>query len=326
MANLAGQSEAFSIPFDQHPMCDEKSMIATDALELSVNRIISLLRGRQTGVGFFAVPRTGKTHMMDYFIDHHPEFLGEQIPCVQFLMWSTEGEPKATRRSFYTELLRVLGAVPRNRSTAAEKFGDVISLLVNIVKALNSNRLLLFVDEAQQLRSSELSYLADIFNELRRLNIRLKTVLIGQPTLVQRRAELKRKPEFIQRFMPRLHRMDGVIESSSLQRILRAIDDETEFPEGSTCTYTQFFVPKAYANGFRLQSYTNEIWAELTAAGRTCGIEESTGYTMQTVMEYVAEIMQELAQVDEPDLTLSASLLKALAADAALTQYVNSDS
>lgn len=106
--NLSSESSSGRIPVELHPMCDETSMIATAALEKGCNVILRMLRGRQTGQGIYAVPRTGKTHLIDYFIQLHPDFMGTQVPCFKFKMWSTMGAPPPTKASFYTELLRIL--------------------------------------------------------------------------------------------------------------------------------------------------------------------------------------------------------------------------
>lgn len=80
--NLSSESSSGRIPVELHPMCDETSMIATAALEKGCNVILRMLRGRQTGQGIYAVPRTGKTHLIDYFIQLHPDFMGTQFPVL----------------------------------------------------------------------------------------------------------------------------------------------------------------------------------------------------------------------------------------------------
>ncbi len=311
------------IPYDLHPMSDETSMIATDALEEGVNQIIKLLNGRQTGLGGCAVPRTGKSHMIDYFIQHHPRFLKTTIPCFKFTMWSTEGAPPASKASFHTELLRLLRYPDYTKGTGIEKFGTVIGLLVTEAKRLQESRLLLFIDEAHRLRKAEFGFLVDIFNELRNNGIRQKTVLLGQPELRKKRSQLKGEAQIIQRFIPRLFEMRGVYSPEGLERIVRAIDDETEFPADSGWTYTYYYVPLAYENGFRLQGSNSILWEALEDAARECklGVLE---FTMQTVMEFLTELLLNLSRIDEADLAIDKATVRLLGKEAVEGQVVGS--
>jgi hypothetical protein len=51
-----------------------------------------------------------------------------------------------------------------------------------------------------------------------------------------------------------------------LKKILFAYDHEQYYPEDSVYTFTRFFLPQAYENGFRLTLYTNSIWSALREA------------------------------------------------------------
>lgn len=192
----------------------------------------------------------------------------------------------------------------------------VIDLMVSEARQLNESRALLFIDEAHRLRVAEYGFLIDIFNELRDHGVRLKTVLVGQPDLYKQRNSLKKYPQIRQRFMPRWYAMRGICERDELERILSALDKETEFPRHSGTTYTAFFLPVAYAANFRLSSELGTIWEALQTAATKAHLSSPIEFTMQTIMDYLAELLQELGALDTADLKLDSTLADTLALEA----------
>ncbi|MEO0953154.1 MAG: hypothetical protein AAFY44_17785, partial [Pseudomonadota bacterium] len=159
----------------------------------------------------------------------------------------------------------------------------------------------------------EYGFLMDLYNDLRADSIRLKTVLVGQPSLQSDQKELRGCKQIKARFMPRWLHMRGVYDKDHLDRILRAIDDETEFPENSGCTYTSFFVPNAFEGGFKLRNQLGPLWDALKNARRECNLGESNDFTMQTIMEFLTDVLREIAHTDSPDLVTGDAVLREFA-------------
>lgn len=68
------------------------------------------------------------------------------------------------------------------------------------------------------------------------------------------------------RFLTESIPFDGCATIDDLKMILKSYDDELLFPVDSEYTYTHFFLPMAYSNGFRLQQSASLIWKSLKKA------------------------------------------------------------
>lgn len=53
---------------------------------------------------------------------------------------------------------------------------------------------------------------------------------------------------------------------------LKGYDEHFTYPEGSGCTYTQFFLPRAYAAGFRMSAVASDIYQVMSSFARTSNL------------------------------------------------------
>lgn len=69
--------------------------------------------------------------------------------------------------------------------------------------------------------------------------------------------------QIIARFLSEPLAFDGRTSVEELKEILKEIlktfDEGTEYPEGSGWSYTRFFLPQAFEQGFRLQTYASSF-------------------------------------------------------------------
>lgn len=65
--------------------------------------------------------------------------------------------------------------------------------------------------------------------------------------------------QIIARFLSEPLAFDGRTSVEELKEILKTFDEGTEYPEGSGWSYTRFFLPQAFEQGFRLQTYASSF-------------------------------------------------------------------
>lgn len=119
-----------------------------------------------------------------------------------------------------------------------------------------SGRLVLFVDEAQQLTLVELGWFADLFNGLWKDRLRLVLFLVGSYHLQQWKTELKGKKHahVRSRFFTKEYRLRGLSSLEDYQRCLRRYDvDRSAVPVNQSIT--QYYQPQWFLEGGRLEAH-----------------------------------------------------------------------
>lgn len=94
--------------------------------------------------------------------------------------------------------------------------------------------------------------------------------------------------QIIARFFSEPIKFEGCCGAEELNELLKGFDEYSDFPDGSGCSYTKFFVPLALENKFRLQYYATAIWEELQ---RTAGAAAAEGIPMEHVCLVIERIL-----------------------------------
>jgi hypothetical protein len=110
-----------------------------------------------------------------------------------------------------------------------------------------------FADEAQRLDIIEYEWLRDVHDELERAGIRMITLLVGQPQLLNQKNAFRasKQTQIVSRFMIDEMRFRGIQSVDDLATCLAGYDAAC-YPEASDWTYTRFFFPNAYDDGLRM--------------------------------------------------------------------------
>lgn len=286
------------IPFDQHPLMDEGCCIPTEELEIFCNEVIAFLKSRQPGIVFTGTSRAGKSSAAEFFQRNHRAYLGKEIPIYMMEMWTKGPATQSTENRFFGYVLDALGYELPNSGVAPVKLDRAVKLVISACESLGDKRALFIIDEGQGLGHKEYGYLMDLFNPLRRKGIRFKVLIVGQePAMEKEIGLLSKYPQIKARFHRRVVSFRGLSTKVQLQRILRIVDAETEFPEESGWTFTAFFLPKAYNSGFRLESLCDSMWMQM---GKSLVNEH--GFSMQDSMDVITELLLALAILDKESL------------------------
>jgi hypothetical protein len=106
----------------------------------------------------------------------------------------------------------------------------------------------------------------------------------------------------VARFLGEPIEFHGCTTVVDLEKILREYDEGNVFPDGVDCTYTQFFFPIAFAGGFRLGNYAEEIFRKLSEAAIGVG---TAGVPMEHVALTVEMLLLENRTKDVADFAIA---------------------
>jgi hypothetical protein len=135
-----------------------------------------------------------------------------------------------------------------------------------------SSRLTLLGDEMQRLSQVEYTWLIDLTNDLQEQGVRVTSVFFGQPELRSIRQVLMHthRGDILGRFLARIYPFHGIRSALELHEIMNAYDEPEHFsfPAGSGWCFTRFFLPRAYAAGWRLASCSTDCWEQFPQPSR----------------------------------------------------------
>lgn len=96
----------------------------------------------------------------------------------------------------------------------------------------------------------------------------MTTLGFAHPEILNVRASLKATNQsyLIARFLSEPIPFEGCATQKDLEAILSAYDNILVYPEESSYTFTNFFLPYAFENGFKISSYADDIWQALRKA------------------------------------------------------------
>ena len=305
----------------RHPIEKDTAILPTNAMEEFVNTLLGWLAGRLTGAIVWGNQRVGKTQAIRYVMANGQALLGAPIPISLLSAWDPTHSSLSENR-FFRELLRAIGSHVQGSATASDLRRSAIDVMTDQVRSTKEYRYLLFIDEAQWLAPVQLRYLMDLHNHLKIADIRLITVLVGQPELIDNKLSLRnaRQNHLLGRFMTATHQYTGLCAETEFRRLCRALDSQSEFPVGSGIQYTQYFVPKAYQAGWRLEKQAALIWRTLDQIMKENNVPSCKELPMQAIMALVVWLLQVLSDLDSESLCLERGIVEEAIYRVALVQ------
>lgn len=115
------------------------------------------------------------------------------------------------------------------------------------------NRVLIILDEAQNLSLEKLGGLKKLVDELIEHGLSPFVLLMAQPQILARpkRLQFFQYQDLVDRFFTRMHRFRGVLPGE-IAGVLKFYD-ETQWPSESGISFTAGFVPQLWATGWRME-------------------------------------------------------------------------
>jgi len=272
--------------FSRHPVVTDRAKLPTPAIKGSFQVISSAIIHHFPGACFAADSRFGKSYAIAVLMQTLPH----SFPDLPIYSLNAKRHDRPSERAFYTDILHDCRHGVAESGTASARRTRLLNMWISRAQASNSDRLLLFIDEAQNWDEFYYTFLRDLSNDLGSHDIRMLVVLFAHPSLLVVRTSLlsRERTDLIGRFMMQPMRFRGVASSSDLAEIARCYDDSTisEFPAGSGISYSRFFRPDAYRDGWRLENEVEQCLAAFsTAAGKQSG-------QLQIGMQWVANAVR----------------------------------
>lgn len=273
-------TECRPVSVDEHPMTLKTYIVPTPTIDAMVERVKKLIRLRTPGAIIYGFPRFGKTYSIRYVIST----LRMEFPKSVFISFGCEKKKSPSEDAFFTNLLigaghkHLGGTNPRKRHRLIERIREMVD-------GSGYNRVVFFADEAQRLDVIEYEWLRDVHDALERKGIRMLTLSVGQPQLLNVKSAFRHsgQTQIVLRFMITEMRFDGLRSADDFATCLQAYD-EAEYPLGSNWAYTRFFFPMAWSAGLRLVDQAGQLWSAFHRAHRLADFK----FEMEVPMQYFA--------------------------------------
>lgn len=187
------------VDFEHHPVVQQKYMVPTPSIDEMCSRVKKLIKLRTPGGIIFAHPRFGKTYGVRYVT----RILKEDFPKAVILSFGCQKKKNHSEDAFFSVLLESVYHLGALTGTISKKRSKLNDRIMEMVDKSGYNWFVVFADEAQRLDVIEYEWLRDVHDELERRGIRMITLLVGQPQLLNQKSafRLSKQTQIVSRFM-----------------------------------------------------------------------------------------------------------------------------
>lgn len=200
---------------------------------------------------------------------------------------------------FYRSFEGPTGHSPGRLAVLSEQERVLSSIVISCDDA-QSQRVVLFIDEAQELVYATLKSLKQLMEQLLAKGIHLLVLLLGEPDLANTSASLMKRAgggSLVERFFVTTHYLRG-LRMEDLSMLMQHVD-EARWPENGGPTYTEHFVPTLYRNGWRLVNQAPLLWGAFQREAAGLGLNVVTfealpRYAVRALRFILSELQQDL--------------------------------
>ncbi|MFJ4394583.1 ATP-binding protein [Pseudomonas sp. NPDC089395] len=256
--------------FWNHPLVTKNYVALTPSMPQVLEVVMDSIALHKKSLVFKAFPRMGKTTICKFVVsalDRHPAFKDRPISLVSA---DTNGELKH-RESIVISLAKFLRLPMPARPVIASVRTKVLHEIESQLRNKSGRHWILIIDELQTLSIEDFEHLQYLQNELALHNV--DTTLIGfSQTQIDHKItllELQKRAELIVRFLNEVWDLPCCTDHGWICQTLKGYDNDFTYPPGSDCSYTQFFLPQAYASGFRLAAVAPDIYKVMLESSKT---------------------------------------------------------
>ena len=247
----------------EHPLQSKRYVVTTPQVEALAAHISALIDNRTPGGVVWAPPRTGKSCGLRIVkLEIATNF--PNLPVFMLPAWDYT-VPK--EGPFMEDLLTAAGHAIVKRGKPEDKRDRLVEFMAQVALDSGFGTVFLIVDEAQQLHEKHYKWLMGIHNLLALRSVHLITVLVGQHQLVHQRSAFLRaeKENIVGRFMVKMFEFRGLRSEKEVRRTLEEYDRE-EYPVDSGWSFSRYFMPEQFAEGWRLAGMSEMVWRAFVQA------------------------------------------------------------
>lgn len=302
------------------------TVVWTPEIDRLASQVAKWIRIDQPGGTVYGAQRNGKSRACSYLAGMLGSVLGYEIAVVH---WSIpeQVEAKQTERDFIQEQL-LQSKCPRVSSRDLSVLRRrCYTHLVDLARASGSRRIVILIDEAQNLTRMQYGYLIHTFNSLEQLDVYPFFLLVGQP-------ELRNRPDgwaeangmqVLGRFFAREHLYRGVAQSE-IALVLQAFD--VPVADETASMFARVF-PGAYGAGWSLDKLGTPFEEAIALIMRKHNISKGLRLPMQYLRSTLLGVLHRaLDEKKAPEMLGTVDVMHALEASGflrVLSYYVDSD-
>jgi|SRR5450830_112639 len=293
------------IPMDEHPLRRRTYRVPTPSIAAFRALIDECLFLFISGALIHGRPRMGKS----YAIEFVRRDLEQRFPKLSIYKMRCTRSQVPSENSFFATLLNAAKHPAQSSASKAALRGRLVHKLRQVADQRGDDRVVLFIDEAQNLREIEYEWLRDVHDELENHELRLFTFLVGQTQLLAQKSVLQAqdKEQIVARFMVEELAFRGIASGGECAAVMAAYD-QGEYPLASGWSYTRFYVPQAYSAGLRLAESAIRLWTAFEEAHINARIEGPVEIPMKYFTSAIEAALLLSAERDAPTLQRSRSM------------------
>ena len=276
--------------YEKHPLVRNKLRMITPPIKKVYSVVEQVIVHHDPGTCFAGAFRMGKSLGLESVRAE----CARTFPDIPSHILIAKDHLDPNEAEFYGDILEDYRHGGARSGRAGERKKKIFARWEAEARSKASDRYLLFVDEAENWKEQELIWLRDMTNVMEKRNVEIQTLMFGDTALLLRRAELleQRRTDLIGRFLLSLHEFHGHQGPEDLTETFALLDnaEKYDFPSGSGIAMSQFFLPRAFQNGWRMASEAPTCWAEFVeVASRKGSAAKNVG--MQWVMRAIRNFL-----------------------------------
>lgn len=241
------------------------------------------------GFTVYGPQRAGKTSSVTAAAQFLPDILG--YPIAAFI-WSIPGPCPKSERDFFQERLKQSGYGMTSQRDSAVLRARLFDYMHQAASHAATRRVIVMVDEAQNLDRVHYGYLIHCYNELERRSLKPFFMLIGQPELRHAVSAFCNTDDqqIIGRFFVQAYQYLG-IHLDDIADVLHGFDTPVE---EDALSVSERVLPAQHARGWRLAHLGPAIREALDLLLRQHNIEEELRMPMQYLRSTVLALLHHM--------------------------------
>jgi hypothetical protein len=301
--------------FPSHPLVIKDYTIVTPSIPPVLNIVAESVMLHKRSICFRAHPQMGKStvcRLSRAAIDEGQSFKD------RFCLMIT-ADPRRHEHIIRT-IVRNLNLPIPNQPKLENLRRDALAAIENKLRLVSGRHFVLLIDEIQALLIPEYEHLQFLQNELALQGIGMTVIGFAQ-TQVNDSITLLReqgRPELLVRFLNEVYDLPHCTNVGWLTETLTFFDEKMTYPSNIKCTYTEFFLPLAFAGGFRLADSAKLIFFKMEQAIREASLKL---FPTAHVLEVCRLILIRAKKLDHAGFELPQDVVKAAVAEANLASY-----
>ncbi|WP_447802900.1 hypothetical protein [Pseudomonas serbica] len=285
-----------------HPMVRKKFVALTPTIEHAYRMVRERIWLSSPSVYFFSTPRMGKTQCAKA-IKH---LTSQEFPDKYVVLASCD---LSHTEHLIQTIANAIGLYRKAREPIDKLRERIIVHIICELSSTDGSHFLLVLDEMQALGERDYQNLQVVQNRLKLLDISMTTIGFAQTEINSVRTSFvaANQSALVARFLSERIEFSGCTSKEWLEAVLRSFDEIMIYPLDSNCSYTHFFLPKAFSSGFRLSFYSSMFF--------DCAVDAVSGSNKKIIpvehMFHSVELVLVNARlIDDAGFVLSVDLVK----------------